>query len=190
VATHRPDLSRFTISQLADMTGRDAATVRKRLDGLEPVKVDGRARWYDPRTALPRIFGDGEGLDLTAERARLAREQADGQALKNAELRGELVPGSDQAVALIALATSSSARLQAVPAKVAAECAAESSPHGCQAIVEREIRSALEDLAEAGRRASEDEEERRARADRDAAAAEAQRPRVGRTETGTAAGLA
>lgn len=34
-------------------------------------------------------------LDLTQERARLAREQADGQELKNRQLRGELVSAID-----------------------------------------------------------------------------------------------
>ena len=50
------------------------------------------------------------GLDLTEERARLAKEQADHTALKNAALRGELIPAdeaerrwSDEMVALRAV---------------------------------------------------------------------------------------
>ncbi|MGC9445841.1 AAA family ATPase [Cereibacter johrii] len=39
--------------------------------------------------------GEEHTASLTAERARLAKEQADAQALKNAALRGELVPASD-----------------------------------------------------------------------------------------------
>lgn len=39
--------------------------------------------------------GESQILDLTQERARLAREQADGQELKNRTLRGELVSSSD-----------------------------------------------------------------------------------------------
>ncbi|HEY8214321.1 MAG TPA: hypothetical protein VIG36_09365 [Methylocystis sp.] len=35
--------------------------------------------------------GEAAGLELSAERARLAKEQADGQAIKNATLRGELI---------------------------------------------------------------------------------------------------
>lgn len=38
--------------------------------------------------------GEEAGLDLSRERARLASEQADAQALKNAALRGELVEAS------------------------------------------------------------------------------------------------
>lgn len=39
--------------------------------------------------------GEEQVLDLTSERARRAREQADAQALKNAVLRGEYVPARD-----------------------------------------------------------------------------------------------
>ena len=39
--------------------------------------------------------GEEQVLNLTSERARLAREQADAQALKNAVLRGEYVPAID-----------------------------------------------------------------------------------------------
>lgn len=38
--------------------------------------------------------GAGDKLDLVAERARLAKEQADGVEIKNAALRNELVPAS------------------------------------------------------------------------------------------------
>jgi phage terminase Nu1 subunit (DNA packaging protein) len=39
--------------------------------------------------------GEGGVLDLVQERARLAREQADGQELKNRQSRKELLPASD-----------------------------------------------------------------------------------------------
>jgi hypothetical protein len=39
--------------------------------------------------------GEAQILDLTQERARLAKEQADGQELKNRQLRSELLPAAD-----------------------------------------------------------------------------------------------
>src|SRR5688500_17296824 len=39
--------------------------------------------------------GEAQILDLTQERARLAKEQADGQELKNRQLRRELLPAAD-----------------------------------------------------------------------------------------------
>jgi len=48
---------------------------------------------------IAHISGKAAGvaaqLDLDAERARLAKEQADGQALKNAVTRGELLPADE-----------------------------------------------------------------------------------------------
>ncbi|QCO05453.1 hypothetical protein [Azospirillum argentinense] len=62
---------------------------------------------------------EAEGLDLTAERARLAREQADHYAMKNAEARGELVRVSDCTAAMVSVIEMAKAKLMRVPAKVA-----------------------------------------------------------------------
>lgn len=62
---------------------------------------------------------EAEGLDLTAERARLAREQADHFAMKNAKARGELVPIADFTAAVLSVIETVKARLARVPAKVA-----------------------------------------------------------------------
>ena len=62
---------------------------------------------------------EAEGLDLTAERARLAREQADHFAMKNARERKELAPLADITAALVAVIEMAKAKLMRVPAKVA-----------------------------------------------------------------------
>ena len=62
--TQKADLSRLSITQLRELTGRHATTIRKRLKGLKPLAKDGRTIWYAPREALPLLFGIG-GLDLT-----------------------------------------------------------------------------------------------------------------------------
>lgn len=154
--THGPDLSKLSTTRLAWLARCKVDTATKKLQaaGISPLETDGRTVLYDPRDALPVLLGV-EGLDLSAERARLAREQADAQALRNAVLRGELVPAGEMDKALIAICTTVSARLQTVPAKVAAELAAESTTAGCHAIAEREIHAALHDLADAGREALE-----------------------------------
>lgn len=52
------------------------------------------ARLRDLREQAAGRGGDGK-LDLATERARLAKEQADGQAMKNAQLAGELLRRDD-----------------------------------------------------------------------------------------------
>ena len=50
--THGPDLSRLSLSQLAAISGRDRRTVRKRLEGVDPVAQDGSTLWFSARAAL------------------------------------------------------------------------------------------------------------------------------------------
>jgi hypothetical protein len=45
-------------------------------------------------------------------------------------------------------------RILGVPAAIALELAAESTPSGCQSILQRELHQALSDLAESGREAA------------------------------------
>lgn len=98
--------------------------------------------------AAGRTSHDG-ALDLVAERARLAREQADGQSMKNALLRSELLPRDDMERVLVALQSGVQKRLLSVPSNVATLVARETSPAVCQRIVDEHIREALQELAEA-----------------------------------------
>jgi phage terminase Nu1 subunit (DNA packaging protein) len=60
-----------------------------------------------------------EGLDLVAERARLAKEQADAQSMKNALVRAELVLVGPHTSAILGLIEMTKARLLRVGADVA-----------------------------------------------------------------------
>jgi phage terminase Nu1 subunit (DNA packaging protein) len=91
--------------------------------------------------------GDG-GLDLVAERARLAKEQADQTALKNAVARGELLPSGEVETAWTALASAMRSRMLGVPSSIAAELAAASTAAACHKITESAIHEALTALAE------------------------------------------
>ena len=116
--TVKADLSRLSMTQLAELTGRAHETVSKLLReaGLEPAARDGRTLYFTPRLALPVIFEIGTGLSLEAERARLAREQADGQAIKNAVSRAELVLAADVRSTWSAVVLTIKERLLSLPA--------------------------------------------------------------------------
>lgn len=84
---------------------------------------------------------------LTNERARLAKEQADAQALKNGALRGELVKAADVSREWGDMLRQVRARILAVPSRLRA-----SLPHltaGDVVAIDREIRDALEACANA-----------------------------------------
>lgn len=84
---------------------------------------------------------------LTAERARLAKEQADAQALKNGKLRGELVEAGEVERAWADVLRQVRARVLAVPSRLRADL-----PHADAATfaaMDRVLRDALTELGHA-----------------------------------------
>lgn len=88
--------------------------------------------------------GEDHVASLTAERARLAREQADGIAMKNAQARGELLPAAEVARVWSDTLRGLRARLLALPARLRADL-----PHlsaSDAALIDREMRDTLKEL--------------------------------------------
>ncbi len=101
------------------ITGRKGAG---RLPTAEGGQIDLRAIIKAGVNALAvaqRSGGDPEALDLQAERARLAKEQADAQELRNAATRGELVPRVDVVAGVQTAFAAARARLLGIPSKAA-----------------------------------------------------------------------
>lgn len=89
--------------------------------------------------------GEDHVLALTTERARLAKEQADAMALKNAEKRGELVAAASVVSGWSDVLRGIRARLMALPSRLRADL-----PHlsaSDVAAIDREIRNTLTELA-------------------------------------------
>jgi phage terminase Nu1 subunit (DNA packaging protein) len=91
--------------------------------------------------------GEDQIMTLTGERARLAREQADAQALKNAVLRGELVPAAEVARAWSDTLRKVRSRLLAVPSRVRG--AIPGLTGADVTLIDREVRDALQELGHA-----------------------------------------
>lgn len=89
--------------------------------------------------------GEKQILDLTAERARLAKEQADGQELKNAQLRGELLHVDEVVANWSDIYRRFTARLVAVSDRITARM---SVPAEIAQAFDREIRESLNELAD------------------------------------------
>jgi phage terminase Nu1 subunit (DNA packaging protein) len=86
-------------------------------------------------------------LDLNAERARLAREQADGQSMKNAQLRGELVDVEAVAQTWESIVAEVRSAMLAVPGRLRRRAGA-ALDAAAISLVDHEIREALSALAE------------------------------------------
>lgn len=98
--------------------------------------------------AAGRKSEDPEALDLTAERARLAKEQADNMALKNNTLRGELIPAEIVIAGGQAIVSAAKAKLLGIHAKVRSRHPDISDAATTE--IEAQIREALEELGNDG----------------------------------------
>jgi hypothetical protein len=148
VPTHKPDATLLSLSDLERLTGFDRRTLRKRLAGLEPAETDGRTVRFESRLALARCYV-GEELDLARQRARLAREQADAQAMKNAVERGELERVEVMETFCVQILSAVAQRLDAVPAQAAPDAHGAKSIAACEGVIKRFIHDARREIADA-----------------------------------------
>ena len=102
-----------------------------------------------------KAAGNGS-LELAAELARLAKEQADAKEMENAIERGELVRIDEIVKQFEAQLTNCRTKLLATPTKVAAEVHAAATVSEVQDIIEITIKEALSELVGYNKQASED----------------------------------
>lgn len=144
----------ITARDLGALLGVSARTIRDLAQDGVVVKLD-KGRYDRDASILSyctrlREVAAGRGGEsgvatLTAERARLAREQADAAALKNAALRGDMLSAADVTASWRAILTGVRSRLMAVASRVGAR-----TPHLTRAdieIIDSEVREALEEAS-------------------------------------------
>ncbi|GLK71289.1 hypothetical protein GCM10017643_14040 [Ancylobacter dichloromethanicus] len=145
----------LTADEMGALLGIAPRTVRE-LAGRGVVLRAGRGR-YDAAGSVASYCahlreqaagraGDAQA-GLTSERARQAREQADHLALKNAEMRRELLPAAEVERAWTEVLRDIRARMLAVPARCMARLGRLSPSEG--AILDEEVRDALQGAADA-----------------------------------------
>jgi hypothetical protein len=91
---------------------------------------------------------DGDDLDLNAERARKAKEEADRLEMQNAQMRGELLPRDDVDAAVVAAFARVRSRMIGIPSKVAPVVAVMESPAEVEDAVRKAVYEALKELSE------------------------------------------
>ena len=139
------DLLQFTPAMLTKLKQRGIA-VRLGVDAYD-LAATVRAYVVHLRETASGRGGEEQVLTLTGERARLAHEQADAQALKNAVLRGEYVPASEVERAWGDTLRALRSRLLAVPSRLR-----QSMQHLTTSdvtMIDRELRDALQELGNA-----------------------------------------
>lgn len=140
------DTETLTRADVAWLLGMSDSWVRDRMQASELPRPGQTAEEYVEAFLAYRLKkferADEDGtLDLEAERARLAKEQADGKAMDNAERRRELASLPDMSGAVIGIITLAVTRLQQVGLAVA------NGDHRLRAKIEKAINDALEELS-------------------------------------------
>lgn len=146
----------WSVNALSTEFGLDRRTVAKRIKDAAPAgELSGKPAWKmaDVAAALAGSAGgdarapDGD-LDLSAERARKAKEEADKLEMQNAQLRGDLLAREDVDAAVVGAFARVRSRVIGIPSKVAPLIVGMESPAEVEAVVRRAIYDALRELSE------------------------------------------
>ena len=150
-------LSKQQLAKLFAVTTRTVSEWQKEVDFPAPER-DGRANvydgaavvsWWRDREIARLVEGeDGRLLDLTHERARLAKAQADRQELAGARERGELVAIGDVAAIVGDEYSTVRARILGLPTKAAPLLAGEQSLTACREVLDKLIHEVLTELSD------------------------------------------
>ncbi len=93
------------------------------------------------------IQPDGKVLDLQAERARLAKEQADKTAMENGRLRGELAPVGAARKLLESVGSTFKTRILSIPSKLAPAIIGLKTLPEVRELIEEYLHDALHELS-------------------------------------------
>ncbi len=136
----------WTISGLAAELGRDRRLISAALKGIPHDGTEGRYKGWHMTTVLAALDG-GEALDLTAERARLAKAQADDREMKNDLARGEQITVAEFHLMVTAAFARVRAKLLALPSKMAPLVMSAKTAAEAQALLRDTVHEALGELA-------------------------------------------
>ncbi|MDY7096754.1 MAG: hypothetical protein SXU28_01315 [Pseudomonadota bacterium] len=126
----------------------DDGIIRRVDRGLFPLKESVQAVAEHLREIAGRRAGTGAGSSLTAERERVAREQADKLAMQNAAARKEMISAKEVVSEWSSILRLVRSRLLATPSRIQQQLG-HLSAHDLD-IIDREIRDALTDLSNNG----------------------------------------
>ena len=137
-------------SYLSQLTGIDRKTIQKRCEGLETKPGPKQAKTYNSEQALQAIYlGDGNFQSSSKEQARLHHFRANIEELREAQMRGELMPMSEVVGAVSSMIAEAKAKLLSLPSRVAQSLPVEPEVRRqAQDMIQTEVFSSLDELSE------------------------------------------
>ncbi len=139
----------WTANGIAAELGHTHRTVSAALKGVPHDGKDGRYKAWHMTTVLAALADRAtpDALDLTAERARLAKAQADDREMKNDLARGELITVAEFHLMVTAAFARVRAKLLALPSKMAPWVMSAKTAAEAQAMLRDTVHDALNELA-------------------------------------------
>ena len=141
----------FSLSELEQLTAVNYRTIRKRLNNVDPIKVDGRSHFYDSTIVLPLIYeldrlknGD---LDLNTEKAKLAAVQRQKIEIEIDEKQEKLVPADEVGKYWDKLVNNCRSKLLALPTRLAPQLVGIKDPNVIESNLRDVIYEALTELS-------------------------------------------
>ena len=144
MTTHKQDMSKLSINQLSQITGKAYNTVKRLLAGLDPAGKDGRTLYYLTADALARIYGaKGE-----CEKERLDRVRADKVTFDLSVSRGEYLLLDDVEALLIEGAATFAGQKRSMGSRLAGKLASMTNPKAILKLLNAENDRILESVAD------------------------------------------
>jgi phage terminase Nu1 subunit (DNA packaging protein) len=137
-------------SQLSEVTGKDARTVKKRLAGIKPHSEDGRSSFYDTHVAIPLIMMADTAatnekklqqleVDIVTEKLKALRYE-------NEEQSGRLVPIEEVVKEIEREYGYVRSQIRSIPSKLAKPLSIITDPHEVHARLSDAVDECLTEL--------------------------------------------
>jgi hypothetical protein len=136
--------------ELAELCGLNVETIRLKVKELPAKPGPNRQNLYDSTVALRLIFlgdKDADALDLSQERARLAKSQANITEMQEAELRNELVRGGEVETYWAQIIINAKMQLMGLPRRIGHLVLGVPTLGEVESVIAAEVEATLSELA-------------------------------------------
>lgn len=149
LGTKKVDLFEVSIAQICQLTGKGFRTVKKKLQGYPPSRVDGKTIYYIPKDVLPAIYAKEDATldDEFSQKARLDGLRADKVEMELQLLRGQVVKIEDVAAIYQEQCQIIRENALSLPTKMATDLALTFEPEDVQEKLQKAINELLSILS-------------------------------------------
>lgn len=141
---------------LAELTGRERRTIKKRLEAISPIASKRKGQYYDIKEAMRCICDaskeirdeSGELINPVLEKAKLDRERRISMELDNEQKQRNLIPRDEIKEVLAKGFVAIKAKIMSVPTKAVHSLPENLTKRQLKDFLSNEMKNALRELAE------------------------------------------